>query len=137
MRVRQALARRSSSLSAVLTALACATFLTWIAWAAAGNANRGRPLFRKTLWRLPHSRSSESGSPLRTVFATRCRKGPGFAYSEALSGQGSRGTSPNWTSGSRSRQRRQAQRYVVPLENAGERADIIAYFKQLSGEQHK
>lgn len=75
---------------------------------------------------------AKEGPPLRGVYGRRAGKAPGFAYSDAL-----KGGSVTWDEKTLDRWLADTES-VIPgnemsfrLQNAAERADIIAYLKQL------
>jgi cytochrome c len=95
--------------------------------------NRGRELFEKRCTGCHALDKAKEGPPLRGVFGRAAAGDPHFPYSDALKGAHvtwDEATLDKWLTDTES---------VVPqndmtfrLENAAERADIIAYLKRLS-----
>ena len=101
---------------------------------AAGDAQRGRETFEKTCTGCHALDRGKVGPPLRSVYGRSAGKDSQFSYSDAVKGASVRWdetTLDRWLTDTES---------VIPgndmsfrLNDAGKRADIIAYLKQLSG----
>ncbi len=98
------------------------------------DAQRGRETFEKTCTGCHALDSAKVGPPLRNVYGRPAGKNPQFSYSDAM-----KGASVTWNDATLDRWLADTES-VIPdndmsfrLNDAGKRADIIAYLKQLSG----
>ena len=98
-----------------------------------GDAHRGRNTFEQTCTGCHTLDRPKVGPPLRNVFARPAGKNTRFSYSDAMNG-----ASVTWDEETLDRWLTDTES-VVPgndmsfrLNDAGKRADIIAYLKQLS-----
>jgi len=105
-----------------------------IAGAPAASVKPGRDLFEKRCTGCHALDESKAGPPLRRVFSRRSASDPQFPYSDAL-----KKAQITWDTETLNRWLLNPDS-VVPdndmsfrLENADERAAIIAYLKELSG----
>jgi cytochrome c len=99
-----------------------------------GEATRGRALFEKRCTGCHALDRAKVGPPLHTVFGRHAARDPQFPYSDAL-----KKAAWTWDAGTLDRWLADPDA-VAPdndmsfrLGSASERADIIAYLKQLSG----
>jgi len=116
----------------IVTGVVCGT----LAIAASGkDAYRGRTTFEKRCSGCHALDKTKIGPPLRGVYGPNAGKDPQFAYSEAV-----RKTSVTWDESTLDRWLTDTES-VIPnndmafrLNDAADRADIIAYLRQLSGQ---
>ena len=101
---------------------------------AAGDAQRGRDTFEKTCTGCHALDRAKVGPRLRGVYGRSAGKDGQFSYSDAV-----KGGSVTWDEATLDRWLTDTES-VIPgndmsfrLNDAGKRADIIAYLKQLSG----
>ena len=122
------------TLTKLTTGALSATLLLIGASALKPDANRGRELFEKRCTGCHALDRLKAGPPLRAVFGRTIARDPKFPYSDALKGARvawDEMTLDKWLADPES---------LIPgndmsfrLDNAAERADIIAYLKQLGG----
>lgn len=99
-----------------------------------GDAQRGRDAFEKTCTGCHALDRAKVGPRLRNVYGRGAGKDAEFSYSDAM-----KGASVTWDDATLDRWLADTES-VIPgndmsfrLNDAGKRADIIAYLKQLSG----
>jgi cytochrome c len=102
--------------------------------ATAGDAHRGRETFEQTCTGCHALDRAKVGPPLRNIYGQPAGRDSQFSYSDAL-----KGAVVTWDDATLDRWLADTES-VVPgnnmsfrLDDAGKRADIIAYLKQLSG----
>ena len=112
-----------------------------IAWGAcaaiasnAGNARRGRHAFQQTCTGCHGLDRAKVGPRLRNIYGQAAGRDGRFSYSDAM-----KGASVTWDDATLDRWLADTES-VIPgnnmsfrLNDAGKRADIIAYLKQLAG----
>ncbi len=123
--------RTDIRVKATLTAL---TVVAGAAIAIAGDPGRGRTAFEKRCSGCHALDTIKAGPPLRGVYGRKSGKNPRFTYSVAL-----KNTSVTWDEATLDRWLTDTDS-VVPgndmafrLNDPGQRANIIAYLRQLSG----
>lgn len=101
---------------------------------SATDAGRGRAAFEKRCTGCHSLDKIKVGPPLRGVYSRPAGKDPRFAYSDAM-----KNTAVTWDESALDRWLTDTEG-VIPgndmtfrLDDPGERSDIIAYLKQLSG----
>ena len=99
-----------------------------------GDAQRGRDAFEKTCTGCHALDRAKVGPRLRNIYGQPAGKDAQFSYSDAM-----KGASVTWDAATLDRWLADTES-VIPgndmsfrLNDAGKRADIIAYLKQLSG----
>jgi cytochrome c len=124
----------SLRLRTTLTILAGVVCATISLAASAKDASRGRDTFEKRCTGCHALDKIKVGPPLRGVFGRNAGKDPQFTYSDAM-----KNTSVAWDESTLDRWFTDTER-VIPgndmsfrLNDPVERANIIAYLKQLSG----
>jgi len=115
----------------ILTGVVCVT----VAIAASGkDPERGREAFEKRCTGCHALEKAKTGPPLRGVYGRKAGKDPQFTYSDAV-----KNASVTWDESTLDRWLNDTES-VIPdndmsfrLNDPAERANIIAYLKQLSG----
>ena len=115
----------------ILTGVVCATV---VAAAPAKDSDRGREAFEKRCTGCHDLDKAKLGPPLRGVYGRAAGKDPQFTYSDAV-----KNASVTWDESTLDRWLNDTES-VIPdndmsfrLNDPAERANIIAYLKQLSG----
>ena len=119
---------------AFLTSLLAGAGAIAILAAPVGDSNRGKTAFEKRCTGCHGLDQAKEGPALRGVYGRHPAKEPGFDYSEAL-----KKSSVTWDTATLDRWLADTES-VVPgnnmtfrLNDPSERADIVAYLKQVSG----
>jgi cytochrome c len=117
----------------IMALLACNSAVPAAGQAESGDPKHGQELFQKRCTSCHNLDTEKEGPRLRGVFGRKSASIPGFTYSDAL-----KGAKITWEADSLNKWLSDTDKFIpdndmnISLKNPQERADIIAYLKQLS-----